>query len=290
MTDNTEAPLLPLPLPDIKVLAKRAKLPKYMYDTEGGCDALSRLVAIALGDSVVPPVQPETVDLPTSHAPVLMKLIRAAWKGDRAIAEAYGGLLADRLDADGRTGKYVRWMLETLRGERDEVLIHPARRSCIVACGQCGARHESSDEYERSGTSWNERATPAQAAPEAVALPSPQARALLDIAQYLAGHLQMVQDRIDAALATPSAVPSPSAAEDAMDAKRYRWLLSFGNALYVEWRHDCAHGPTALNAAIDAALSTGPQKAKGPGAHTEASEAGQEPPTHAGSVAPGEGL
>lgn len=31
------------------------------------------------------------------------------------------------------------------------------------------------------------------------------------------------------------------------------------------------------------------QKAKGPGAHTEASEAGQEPPTHAGSVAPGEG-
>ena len=73
-----------------------------------------------------------------------------------------------------------------------------------------------------------------------------------------------------------------------MDAKRYRWLLSFGNALYVEWRHDCAHGPTALNAAIDAALSTGPQKAKGPGAHTEASEAGQEPPTHDGSVEPGE--
>jgi hypothetical protein len=133
-------------------------------------------------------------------------------------------------------------------------------------------------------------ATPAQAAPEAVSRHAPQARALLDIAQYLAGHLQMVQDRIDAALATPSAVPSPSAAEDAMDAKRYRWLLSFGNALYVEWRHDCAHGPTALNAAIDAALSTGPQKAKGPGAHTEASEAGQEPPTHAGSVAPGEGL
>jgi hypothetical protein len=146
------------------------------------------------------------------------------------------------------------------------------------------ARAVEAEVHRRIGT------TPAQAAPEAVSRHAPQARALLDIAQYLAGHLQMVQDRIDAALATPSAVPSPSAAEDAMDAKRYRWLLSFGNALYVEWRHDCAHGPTALNAAIDAALSTGPQKAKGPGAHTEASEAGQEPPTHAGSVAPGEGL
>lgn len=32
-----------------------------------------------------------------------------------------------------------------------------ARQSCIVECGNCGARHESSDEYHRSGTSWNER-------------------------------------------------------------------------------------------------------------------------------------
>ena len=36
------------------------------------------------------------------------------------------------------------------------------RQSCIVACGQCGARHESSDEGENSGTSWNRRAQPAQ--------------------------------------------------------------------------------------------------------------------------------
>ena len=32
------------------------------------------------------------------------------------------------------------------------------RQSCIVACGDCGARHESSDEGTRSGSSWNTRA------------------------------------------------------------------------------------------------------------------------------------
>lgn len=32
------------------------------------------------------------------------------------------------------------------------------RQSCIVECGSCGARHESSDEGERSGTQWNDRA------------------------------------------------------------------------------------------------------------------------------------
>lgn len=37
------------------------------------------------------------------------------------------------------------------------------RQSCIVACGECGARHESSDEGKDSGASWNRRAQPAQA-------------------------------------------------------------------------------------------------------------------------------
>lgn len=32
-----------------------------------------------------------------------------------------------------------------------------SRQSCIVECGRCGVRHESSDEYGRSGQSWNER-------------------------------------------------------------------------------------------------------------------------------------
>lgn len=38
------------------------------------------------------------------------------------------------------------------------------RQSCVVACGNCGARHESSDEYGRSGDSWNERAASPQPA------------------------------------------------------------------------------------------------------------------------------
>lgn len=33
------------------------------------------------------------------------------------------------------------------------------RQSCIVICGNCGARHESSDEGDRCGQSWNERAS-----------------------------------------------------------------------------------------------------------------------------------
>ena len=32
------------------------------------------------------------------------------------------------------------------------------RQSCIVLCGNCGCRHECSDENERSGQSWNDRA------------------------------------------------------------------------------------------------------------------------------------
>lgn len=31
-------------------------------------------------------------------------------------------------------------------------------QSCIVACGNCGASHESGDEYLQSGKSWNRRA------------------------------------------------------------------------------------------------------------------------------------
>lgn len=42
------------------------------------------------------------------------------------------------------------------------------RQSCIVVCGNCGARHESSDEGEDSGASWNRRAQPAQAVPSDV--------------------------------------------------------------------------------------------------------------------------
>lgn len=35
------------------------------------------------------------------------------------------------------------------------------RQSCIVACVNCGARHESGDEAQFSGASWNRRTQPA---------------------------------------------------------------------------------------------------------------------------------
>ena len=79
----------------------------------------------ALETPAAAPSAPAQADVPTEQAATLMKLIRAAWAGDRRIAEAYGTLLADRMDADepGR-GRYVRQMLEVLRGERPEVFVH----------------------------------------------------------------------------------------------------------------------------------------------------------------------
>lgn len=52
------------------------------------------------------------------------------------------------------------------------------RQSCIVACGDCGARHESSDEGTRSGSSWNTRAALAAQQPNAPsdAVPAPLTR------------------------------------------------------------------------------------------------------------------
>lgn len=44
-----------------------------------------------------------------------------------------------------------------------------SRHSCIVACGNCGCRHESGDEYGNSGKSWNTRAALSQRAPTAAA-------------------------------------------------------------------------------------------------------------------------
>jgi len=34
------------------------------------------------------------------------------------------------------------------------------RQSCIVVCGMCGCRHESSDEGRWNGSSWNRRVKP----------------------------------------------------------------------------------------------------------------------------------
>lgn len=40
------------------------------------------------------------------------------------------------------------------------------RQSCIVICGNCGARHESGDEDEKCGSSWNCRASMLRPIPE----------------------------------------------------------------------------------------------------------------------------
>jgi Lar family restriction alleviation protein len=40
------------------------------------------------------------------------------------------------------------------------------RQSCILVCGNCGCRHESSDEGVENGTSWNDR--PVQASEAAI--------------------------------------------------------------------------------------------------------------------------
>jgi Lar family restriction alleviation protein len=48
------------------------------------------------------------------------------------------------------------------------------RQSCIVACNNCGARHESSDEGHACGSSWNDRAQQAGGVPAGfVAVPAP---------------------------------------------------------------------------------------------------------------------
>ena len=50
------------------------------------------------------------------------------------------------------------------------------RQSCIVECGSCGLRHDSGDEGDRCGTSWNRRALLAAGASEGQAEPIYQAR------------------------------------------------------------------------------------------------------------------
>jgi len=52
-------------------------------------------------------------------------------------------------------------------GEAEFERMGTPRQSCIVVCGNCGARHESGDEGARNGTQWNRRA----AAPAAPATP-----------------------------------------------------------------------------------------------------------------------
>lgn len=85
-----------------------------------------------------------------------------------------------------------------------------SRQSCIVVCGNCGCRHESSDEDERCGESWNTRAALAQSRPQA-ALSEEQTVALITecrdaLAEELAGwdldpplhHVKQAHDKCEA--------------------------------------------------------------------------------------------
>ena len=56
------------------------------------------------------------------------------------------------------------------------------RQSCVVECGSCGLRHDSGDEGERCGASWNRRA--ALATPAAVA-PAVDAGAKTDLVERM---------------------------------------------------------------------------------------------------------
>jgi Lar family restriction alleviation protein len=42
-------------------------------------------------------------------------------------------------------------------GEAEFERLGTRRQSCIVVCTECGCHHESSDENEHNGSSWNRR-------------------------------------------------------------------------------------------------------------------------------------
>jgi Lar family restriction alleviation protein len=109
------------------------------------------------------------------------------------------------------------------------------RRSCIVRCRNCGARHESSDEGKRSGGSWNTRAAPPSLGTPAALVPrssieprEARRQAIIDCAQMVNGRLAGRQEGSELWLeiikitnmlerfaksehrATPSAIGQPS--------------------------------------------------------------------------------
>jgi len=45
-------------------------------------------------------------------------------------------------------------------GEAEIERIGTRRQSCIIACTECGCRHEGADEGDRCGSEWNCRHTP----------------------------------------------------------------------------------------------------------------------------------
>ena len=110
------------------------------------------------------------------------------------------------------------------------------RQSCIVICGNCGARHESSDEGEHCGSSWNQRAEPSQDGLR-TALETALARIEDMLADDDGQAFKEARKFLDATRplsATPSA---PTAVEpDARDTERMNWLEQVGTATIQRMR------------------------------------------------------
>ena len=110
------------------------------------------------------------------------------------------------------------------------------KQSCIVACGNCGCRHESGDEWDDCGKSWNTRAIESQSA---------QIAALTAERDALRGLADSEGSRAVAYLRR--------ARKAEVDAKRYRYLRCVDS--FAEWNRLGHYAADALDATVDRALA-----------------------------------
>jgi ribosomal protein L37AE/L43A len=139
-------------------------------------------------------------------------------------------------------------------GDSGPVIAQPgtARYSCIVECSNCGCRHESGDEGNRSGTSWNERATP-QGAPASPAEHQPWVPYLSDRADGVKGHYAIARW-------------TPKGYREVWNLRSHQWAscsddvltLEDANALLIELTLSASPAPqaeTGLREALEALLN-----------------------------------
>ncbi|WP_439606823.1 Lar family restriction alleviation protein [Hydrogenophaga sp.] len=90
------------------------------------------------------------------------------------------------------------------------------RQSCIVACNNCGARHESSDEGLACGSSWNDRAQQAGGVPAG-------SEAMRDALESIREHCMVQSSALAKAIVATCdsalAAPSPSAVQPLSEAQ-----------------------------------------------------------------------
>ena len=94
------------------------------------------------------------------------------------------------------------------------------RQSCIVECGSCGLRHDSGDEGDRCGTSWNRRALESRVLAERKEEPVAQI-----IRRKTYSGLDVWDIKIfDKDMQHGTKLFTHPLPDDAKDAARYRWL------------------------------------------------------------------